>query len=344
MSVAIPYSLAQEMSKPMTLVLRTPRGVRFVDLGIAPKVATDAAGRIDGARDHYIKDCLEVVVDSRGAGVDWGMPGVVDVGIFKARPPEEPDWAQYTHEWGGFVAQLIHLSGLDAGELIRFRSATHAVDVTADAAGRAIVPVLFPLSPILAPARLVRANGLSLEGHVGVSSASFEQHITLPGRLAGGIRVSASGLAHVTTHSRRGVVSHVVSAFGAIGSGRRHGNEAALNPQPLPPVEHGDAAMAIRTDEAATRRAREAVERAGIKGIDHVLSVPGFASGGTAVAVMANGARLVLDLRQGVRIAGTFAGPIAAVHVAGGWAVTGVGEQTAVFRVSAGRRAARLLE
>jgi hypothetical protein len=342
--VAIPYTTAGSMSKPMTLVIRTPRGVRFVDLGTAPKVTTDATGHIEGARDLYIKDCLNIVpFGHSGAGLGWGENGGVDPGIFKNRPPEDPDWTLYAHESGGFVVQLLSASGLDAGELLRFRSATHAIDVVADGAGRAVVPVMFPLSPIIAPALLVRANGRSLEGHVSASSASFEQHLTLPGRLMPGFMISASGQAHVPTHGAGGSVMHTVTAFGVIKQLRHRGEEAALNPQPLPPVERGrnvtwlnpQLPSSVETDDQAALRARETAERAGIHGIDEVVLVPGFASSNAAVAIMKNGSKLMLDLNGvSARVAGTFAGPIGAVHIAGAWAVTDAREQTAVFRVS----------
>lgn len=349
LSVAIPYAIAGEMSEPMTLLLRTPRGVRFIDLGTAPKITTDATGRIEGARDLYLNDCLNIVpLDHSGAGVGWGESGVMDVSIFKTRPPEEPDWTQYAHASGGFVVQLMRASGLDAGELLRFRSATHAIDVIADDTGRAVVPVMFPLSPIVAPALLVRANGRSLEGHVGVSSASFEQHVTLPGRLMPGFKVSASGQAYVPTHIGDGRVTHTVMAFGIIENLRRRVGEVPLNAQPLPPVEHGRNATElnpqplppVETHDQAMQRARETAERAGIHGIDQVVLVPGFASSRTAVAIMNNGSKLMLDLSRGLaRVAGTFAGPIGAVYVAGAWGVTTAGGQTAVFRVSTPARA-----
>ena len=347
LSVAIPYTVAGSMSKPMTLVIRTPRGVRFVDLGKAPKVVADATGRIEGARDFYIKDCLNVVpLDHAGAGLGWGDEHV-DIDVFKTRRLEEPDWSLYAHASGGFVVQLVRANGLDAGELLRFRSATHAIDVVADGAGRAVVPVIFPLSPTMAPALLVRANGRSLEGHVGVSSASFEQHLTLPGRLMPGFATSASGQAHVPTHGRDGRVVHTVTAFGVIEQLQRRDGEVALNPQPLPPVErrriesqlNPQPLPPVESDEHAARRASEAADRAGIHGIEQVVLVPGFASSGAAVAIMTNGSKLLLDLSRGsARVAGTFEGPIGAVHTAGPWAVTAARGQTAVFRVSAPAR------
>lgn len=348
LSVAIPYAIAGAMSRPLTLVLRTPRGVRFVDLGTAPKVITDATGRIEGARDYYIKDCLEVVpFGYGGAGAVWGSTGgggsAVDVDVFKTRPIEEPDWALYALSAGGFVVQLVRASGLEAGELVRFRSATHAIDVVADSSGRAVVPAMFPLTSLLAPALLVRANGRSLAGHVAVSSASFEQHVTLPGRLVPGFAISASGQAHVPTRGVADSATHVVTAFGILQPSPRRGGEVALNPPPLPPVEHGRRATElnpqplppVESGEQAAQRAREAAEKAGIEGIDQVVLVPGFAASGTAVAVMKNGSKLMLDVRGvSARISGTFAGPIGAVSSAGGWAVMAAHGQTAVLRMS----------
>ena len=339
--VKIPYDVADTMTQPYTFVVRTPRGVRFVDLGVAPKVRTDATGRVLDALDLYIPDCLTVVPLGDGRfGLGWG--GGVDV--FKPPPIEGPDWGVFLQQAGGLIVQLVRATGLDAGEFLRFRSGTHAIDVVADAQGRALVPVMLPLSAAVEPALLARADGRSLEGHVAVDSAVFESHLTLPGALqvmrGAGLATTRSGSALVATRTARKTLLHTVTSHGAVSRAASRDEEVELNPQPLPPVERGADLAALNPQPLppvrAGDRTRELTERAGIRGVDRIVAVPGFASSGIAVAMMTDGTRLLLRVERSgsVRITGTFAGPIGAIEVAGGWAVADTGRDVAVFRVA----------
>jgi hypothetical protein len=326
------------MTQPFTLVVRTPRGVRFVDLGVPPKVQIDSSGRILNARDYYIPDCPNVVPLEHGRfGMGWG----VHVDVFKPPPLEHPDWAVYLQEAGGLVVQLVSVTGLDAGELLRFRSATHAIDVTADSNGRVAVPVMLPLSAAVEPALLVRADGRSLEGHVAVGSTVFERHLTLPGELRSGLALTRSGGALVTTRVADGTLMHMVTAFGATSRSATRDEEAELNPKPLPPKEHGIDPADLNPQPLppveAGDHTLELARHAGIRGLAGVVAIPGFAASAVAVAIISDQRRLLLNLELGgsVRIAGTFEGPIGAVEVAGGWAVAGTPSEVAVFRVSA---------
>jgi hypothetical protein len=55
--------------------------------------------------------------------------------------------------------------------------------------------------------------------------------------------------------------------------------------------------------------------------------VPGFEDAPIAIALMKDGAALVMDLanRRRPRVAGTFNGPIGAVQTAGNWALASAG-------------------
>jgi hypothetical protein len=67
-----------------------------------------------------------------------------------------------------------------------------------------------------------------------------------------------------------------------------------------------------------------------------LMRVPGFEDAPIAIALMKDGAALVLDLanRQRPRVAGTFKGPIGAMQTAGDWALTSAGRVTSIYRVS----------
>ena len=318
---SIPYAVASTMTQPLTMVVRSSRGVRFVDFGLPPKAVTDASGRLLNASDYYIPDCPALVPLEHGRfGMGWGAHGEV----FKPPPLEDPSWSAFLHDGGGLVVQLVRVTGLDAGELLRLRSATHALDVTAGRDGVAVVPVMLPLAAAVQPALLIRADGRSLKGHVAVSSAVFERRFTLPGSLRSGPARSRSGNTLVTTEAVDGDVVHTVTALGAVSRSATRAEAVELNPQPLPPVEVRD-------------RDRALAERAGIHGVDRIIAVPGFAAAGAAVAIMNDATKLLLDVnRDGtMRISGTFSGPIGELASAGDWAVLAAAGEVALFRVSA---------
>lgn len=316
---SIPYTVASAMTQPLTMVVRSSRGVRFVDFGLPPKAVTDASDRLLNARDYYIPDCPAIVPLEHGRfGMGWGAHGEV----FKPPPLEDPSWSAFLHDGGGLVIQLVRVAGLDAGELLRLRSATHALDVTAGSDGGAVVPVMLPLLAAVQPALLVRADGRSLKGHVAVSSAVFERRFTLPGSLRSGPTRTRSGNTLITTKAADGDVVHTVTALGAVSRSATRAEAGELNPQPLPPVEVRD---------------RELAERAGIHGVDRIIAVPGFAAAGAAVAIMSDATKLLLDVNPDgtMRISGTFSGPIGELALAGDWAAVAAPGEVALFRVSA---------
>ena len=69
---SIPYTVASAMTQPLTMVVRSSRGVRFVDFGLPPKAVTDASDRLLNARDYYIPDCPAIVPLEHGRfGMGW---------------------------------------------------------------------------------------------------------------------------------------------------------------------------------------------------------------------------------------------------------------------------------
>ena len=314
----MPYVVALGLAQPLTLVVRTAHGVRFIDLGRAPAVRTDAAGvLLDRSRDYYIKDCLNVVPREKGAyGLGWGLT----TAEVKTRPIEEPEWAVYLQQAAGLVVQVVRLERLQPHELVRFSSLSHAIDVTADESGRVAVPVMLPLAASVGMAQLTRASGQSLEGHFQVESAVFERHLTLPGLVAAPAVASGSGGLRVATRTRRQMLVANVSGLGATVRAAS-GSEAALNPQPLPPVEAPTPSSGL-------------AERAGLTGVQRVVLVPGFDD--LAVALLADGSKLLLAVptHGPVRIAGTFAGPIGDMALVGPWAVSQTAQTLAVFQVT----------
>jgi hypothetical protein len=103
--------------------------------------------------------------------------------------------------------------------------------------------------------------------------------------------------------------------------------ETALNPQPLPPREQVTLALNPLLSQGID-----------LPGILSLVPVPGFAEAPNALATMADGSMLVLDLGEGstARVAGTFTGPIGALEVSGVWAFAAGLDRVSIHRVTRG--------
>lgn len=361
--IGIPSLVALGITEPVRFIVRTARGVRLIDMGTPPPAITDANGNVTNALIDYIPDCLYSDVEH---GIDWGR-GTSDLTPL----PEQPDWTTSLGRHRGIDVQLVTLSALEPGELIQFRSRDHAVDVTADRSGRALVPVLLPVANNLEPASLIRVNRRSIAGHFTVQSTIFLNQARLPAGTLNRLASSVDGTAVLTTEfedridiheigplgapilvkresartqeSNSGVAQAEVNHLGAsmetkdivqhesqsaISSQTRPSHEEiALNPQPLPP-------RAVVTSACNPLLA----QRIDLPGITSLVAVPGFAEAPIALATMADGSMLVLDLGEDgtARVAGTFTGPIGVLDVSGDWAFAADPDRVSIFRVTRG--------
>jgi hypothetical protein len=101
--------------------------------------------------------------------------------------------------------------------------------------------------------------------------------------------------------------------------------EIAVNPQPVPPREVGPPACNPLF-----------VKRIDLPGIKSFVAVPGFADAPIALAAMVDGSTLVLDLGEDgtARVAGTFTGPMAVLHVSDDWAYSAGRDRVSIYRVT----------
>jgi hypothetical protein len=292
---------------PVTLIVRTSRGVRFVDLGIPFHVELDKDGFVVNASSFFIDDCLYVPLGPRDLyGINWGKELISP----EANPQQGIDWTSYVAGKAGFDVQLVALSGLEAGELIQFRSAEHAVDVTADRNGRVVVPAILPVMDAPLGASLIRVNRRAIAGHVTVRAVIFERQAALPAGRSNRLTAFADGIAHLTSAFEDRVEIH---QLGPLGVSTRI---AEYRPQPEDSVAPG-----IACD---------------LPGLVSLLPIPGFADEQLAIGLMTDGSLLVLEFEAGtfVRVAGTFTGPIGAVAIAEGWATAAGAAGIVVYRVS----------
>ena len=77
-------------------------------------------------------------------------------------------------------------------------------------------------------------------------------------------------------------------------------------------------------------------QRINLPGITSLVAVPSFAEAPIALAMMADGSMLVLDLGEDgtARVAGTFTGPIGALDVSGDWASAADPHRVSIYRVT----------
>ena len=311
--VNVPGGVSGSITTPVRLIVKTARGVRLADLGVPPKILVDANGQVTNANDTYIDDCL--YIDPNNYGLKWGLDDLVI-------PVEQPDWAELITS--GLDVQLVTLNGLERGELVQFRSAYHQIDVSADQNGRAMVPVLLPLTSSGASAQLTRSSRQSIAGRVDAQSAIFEARASLAAAPGQTFSSGAGDTAQLTSRFSDRIEMREIGALGL----------TLLDNRPLNREVSADAMHSPPATEKAPPREPDPCE--GLPGVTALLRVPGFEDAPIAIALMKDGAALVMDLvnRRRPRVAGTFNGPIGAVQTAGNWALASAGRVTSIYRVS----------
>ena len=206
-AIHLPAAVARAIAGPVRLRIRTARGVRIRTLGVPPHVRPDGQGGFQDIIHSYIDDCLyRVHGPSDDVGIEWATVGVAGV-----TGGHEVEWGAFLRGRHGLKVHLVHFQGLEAGELVRFRSSDHTIEVVADADGTALMPVL--LSPLgSARGALVRASGEDVRGHFTVRTAVF-----LP-ETAGGAeerRPSANGAKRAESRLRDMVAEVALPGFEA---------------------------------------------------------------------------------------------------------------------------------
>jgi hypothetical protein len=346
----LPAEAAREIHGPVQVLVRTARGVRLIDFGFTPQPTPTDPGRLDPLIDPdsvmlvippiFIDDCLHErpVPETREEWLRW-----LEEQEEMAWHPDETQLTgpervtEWTRHVGGermITVQLVTVTELQPGELIQFRSRDHSVDVTAGPDGRAVLPVLYPSERAGREARLLRVNRQPLEGHLEVRSVVFQRGASLPAGLRNRLSASADGTARLTAEFADRVEVHELGRAGV-----RRLEDPGEPPTPEPAAASEPVATEADPVAQAARSAPGAAGPgypAGLRGITALLPVPGFADQPVAIAELADGARLVLDLGTAgaePRVAGTFSGPIGTLESDGDWAIAADDDQVSVFRI-----------
>lgn len=292
------------VNQPVQLIVRTARGVRLIDLGIPDHVKTDDNGFVVDAKIIFVDDCMYLPKSPFDHGINWGSMGQIDFLV----DPDPIDWVTFAGG-RGFGVQLVNLTGLEPGELIQFRSTSHAIDVTADRRGAAVLPVLLRLSQPQQPAFLIRVNRRSLEGRVAMRSTVLERHATLRGGQTHRLTSFAKGAALLHSQFADRVEVHRLGHLGVFTRVER-------------PVHR------------ASEEAAPAGMPCDLPGLVSLVPIPGFTDERVAVALMSDQSKLIVEQTDdGLRVAGVFRGPIGAVSEVDDWAAIEAGHQIYVFSV-----------
>ena len=315
---SIPAIVAKEIKQDVKLILRTARGVRLINLG-QPTVNVDKDGNVEFAV-AFVDNCNYLTNDQLSL-INWAKgKGTIDIELLDP-PLEDPNWLRLLSAGRGIDVQMVSFAGLEPGELLSFRSADHAIDVTADAIGRAMVPVFLPLAEVIAQTPLQRVNRQSVAGMFRVRSVAFFRGPVLASGTVNQLVADVDGSARLTRSFEDRWTRHAFGIAGmatpaveiAAGTG-----EASLNPQPLPPEPPPEAFL------AAARQ---------LPGLHEVVLIPGFESEPVAVARMKDGSAVLLQEESAgsVRVAGSFKGPIGAMAMAGNWGMSVAQDQVTMF-------------
>lgn len=327
--ISLPALTAVGITEPVRILVHTSRGVRLIDFG-KPHIEIDEEGNILNAEVTPIDDCLYMTL------WDWYWhTGPTDPITGKPLPPPPkpwppPDWDRFNPDWltsppnvdvwnsyietlDALNLQIVTLTGLEPGELIQFRSFEHAVDITADKNGRAVVPALLSFRNRLEPAKLTRVSRQSFSGTVTVRTAVFERHTQLQAGQLNQVANAADGTTYVIAELADGKVAYRPGALGAW---------SRLEIGEIPQLEF-----------ASPASFEESVK---LPGLVSLIRLPGFPDEPIALAAMDDDSTLVLDLAEKghVRVAGTFMGPIGAIAEMGEWGIATAPNRITAFKVT----------
>jgi len=309
----LPLDVAELIASDVRIVARTARGVRFFNLG-KPVIVRDEEGVIE-AQINWFDDCLYLT----GAWLKLATGQALTVGDFTPVPLEHPDWMAELGAEIGLNSHLITISGLEPGEIVSFRGAGLALDVSAGREGVAILPAMIGAGSAMRDAYVQRLSRRPFSGRIAVHTVEFTWLASIGEAEAASVR-DIHGAARVAW--RNGGADHVAEhrpgrdgAFAPI-----HGHEeTSLNPQPLPPGPPESARLA---------------EAAGLGRGVSAYSLAGVDERRVAVAAVGGGEAVLLVHEEGhARVAGRYAGPLVGMAIDGNFALSKSGGNVHLFRV-----------
>lgn len=310
----LPLAVAKEVVAPVQVIISTGRGVRLVDLGMP--LANEEA------EIGYVDDCLyaDAATTAQMAYDEWmalygDLAGRFPVLGAPPHVPNQPnplDDPDYLAEVSGVYTKVINVEGWEPGELVQVRTLAGTVNVTTDQQGRAAIPVILAGADRAQPIALTRVNRGSVSS-ARAQTAIFVRYAALPrGALGNTLTTDATGNTLVSADFEDGSdLYELVQNTGP----RRLGSRSTK------PISAVKAPPALEIE---------------LPGLAEIVPVPGFDDAPVAIAVMDDGAQLVLNRSADgtTRVAGTFNGYLPRLDVAGEWALGSASRRLTVFRRS----------
>ncbi|WP_248240050.1 SDR family NAD(P)-dependent oxidoreductase [Microbacterium kunmingense] len=301
---------ARAITRDVRMLVRTARGARVVDLG-RPSIRQKDDGNLD-VQVNYIDDCLYL----SGPWLKVILGQTLTLDDLKTGPLEDPDWLARLGAHRGFNSHIVTLDGLTAGEAITATAPGLRVTVSADEAGRAVVPVFAAIGAVAHDVTIERVSQLPLTGAVSVETTEFRWLADLGEADAAAVR-DIAGTVFLGRSLRGEAFIDEWQPDGEAMLLRRDGSEVELNPQPLPP-EPPEAARLAAT--------------AGIHDVVSAQLVPGF-DARLAIVQTKDGRGAIVAAGSGGRVVGEWEGPLIGVHMEGGHALARSGGTVQLFSV-----------
>lgn len=314
LGIRLSLAVAEQIVEPVRLLVRTSRGVRLIEVGKPP---TGEEGEVT-----YIDDCLyaDTYLIQLWAYEEWWtmwgpFPELWPLVGGPPRPPEPPNPLYDPDplvDLPGIYVKVITVEGWEPGELVQVRTPGCTVDVTTDTHGNAVIPVIVPRVDQVGPMSLTRATRGATFGATA-QTAVFVRYAALSAEGTGGrIAAHADGSATVTVDVPGGSESYYL-------------------------VRGREPVRTSGGDSTAYRPAMPSNSlQISLEGLHSVVPVPGFDDQPVAIAVLDDGAQLVVNrLPDGsTRVAGTFTGLVPRLQVDGDWALAPAEKRIGVFRRS----------
>ncbi len=330
---------ANTLTTDIRLLVLTSRGTRMVNFGRPIPAIVDSEGNVINVVGHLDEDCQTYNPNDPWAKVMFGDDPVKLTQEELDPPLEDPGWLALVTGGYGVDVHLVTLEGLEPGEQVVFESASHRIQVSADAQGRVVVPGIAPRGADMPSARLSRLSQRALEKEPRIESLALDAGALFaaqePLRDAAGHLLPDRGerfaapMRHFSLGSLRFIASRSDSA-----SLWKPAALNALNPQPLPPEPPPEGSLNPQPLPPEPPDEHPLVRSAGLTGVIAVYALPGMGGERIGIAAMADGRMLVLEAGEDrARVSGTFEGPIGRTITKDGFAIAAGAGHVRLFSV-----------
>lgn len=330
-------SLVNSLGQEVTLLLRTTRGVRIVNLGLPPAAQYDLLGNLTNGDIRIMNDCVGPI------NVD---PWVLHFGTFNPAwgPDPVPIWVDNIDKVAAFQSSMITLAEVQAEDVVTLHQPLEgAVSVIAPPiSGQVIVPAVFPVRSRDEGATLQKISRGAL-GSVAVTSRLFQRVAMLkkPGSTSHRLLGTALGAKIITTFKDR-VETTSIDTLGMIhthSESRKQAQDQCHKIQEdnsLPSHAANDHLHQKVVSTSTTTSTAGRLHNINLPGLVAVHSVPGFENSSTSVAELDDGTyrALLIDGTGNTRVTGSIPRWPRLPPVSGSWAISStVGDRVSVFRV-----------